>query len=516
MPKPSTAEITTTQMRRIFIQFGGPLPNNAVRFAGLSGQYMVLEGVTRPLRTIEPIRVYNPRFAKRYQNVGRSISAPDFPTATLQVLENRGTLPFQLGSLDCPFNLYLPVGLCEDLSDFNLGWQWIVEIVSFAEATQVDEGARMAWEEDNQVQDAIALTLEAKYAIGALSFSPEAATNVDREVIDVVYGGGIQCGDCGPANDGTQWIYAVTTTSGAGSPGLPAEVTYSVNGGLTWFSTNIDGFGASEVPLAIDVVGNRLIVLGEDAHYWATVNRQGIPGTWTKVTSGYVAAGTPRDIYVLGPNEVFFCGDLGYIYRAADITSGVEVIDAGNATSDNLLRISGDGNNTLVAAGAGSAVVKSINRGLQWATTLAEPSAIPLDIYAVCVKSPEVYWVGTANSGRIFFTVDGGETWTEKGFTGSGAGNVRDIVAATDEVMWFVHDNNNPTGFLWASWNGGADWTRNDAGGARILNWPVLDRINRLATPDSTRQISANFLAAGGLDGNGTDGILLLGTPNLV
>ncbi len=215
MPKPGVDTIVTQQMRRLFFQSGGPRPGNTVAFAGLDAQYMILDGVKRPLRKIDPIKIYDPRFAKRFRNVGRKISAPDFATATLHILENRGTLPFQLGDLSCAFNLYLPVGLCDDLSDFLAGWTDFVEIVSFAEATEVDEGARTAWADDNQSEDAVSITIEGKYGIGSLSFSAEGASLINREVIDVVYGGGIQCGDCGPSDDGSQRIYAVVKASGA-------------------------------------------------------------------------------------------------------------------------------------------------------------------------------------------------------------------------------------------------------------------------------------------------------------
>lgn len=516
MPRPTDAEVTKQQNRRIFIQLGGPLPGNGVQFAGLEAQYMVLQGVTRPLRTIEPIRVYNPRRAEQFRTVGRKVSAPDYATATLRLLENKNTLPFQLGNLDCPFNLYLPVGKCEDLSDFHGGPESIVEIVSWAEATSVDEGDRMAWEDDNQVEDAVSISLEAKYAIGALSFAAEAATDIAREVVDLVYGGGLQCGDCGPANDGTSRVYAVTKSSGAGSPGLPAEVVYTLDGGDTWNQTTIDGFGATEDPLAVRIVGDKLVVLGADAYYWATLSVLGVPGTFTKVTVGFVAAGTPLDMYVLNSQAVFFVGEGGYIYKATDITAGVEAVSAGDATTEVLYRINGDGFNTLVAVGAGSTVIKSTNRGESWAATSAEPVGTQVDVTAVWVKDERVYFVGTSDSARLVYTLDGGESWTAINFTGSGAGDIRDIVFATDEVGYFVHDDNTPTGRIWATWNGGASWVRNDGGSFRLLNWPVLDRINRIAVPDASLQTAANNLAVGGLAGDGTDGVLLLGKPNEV
>lgn len=516
MPKPSTEIISTQQMRRIFLQLGAADPGNPLQFAGLNAQYMMIDSVTRPLRTIDPIKLYNPSLPKRFQNVGRKISAPDFPTATLHLLETRGTLPFQLGDMSCPFNLYIPVGLCKDLSDFLSGWSDQVEIISFAEATSVDEGARNAWEADEQVEDAVSITLQSKYSIGPVSFSNEATTQVDREVIDIVYGGGLQCGDCGLQDDGTKKVYFVTKSSGAASPGLPAEVTYSIDGGVTWLSAGIDGFGATEDPVAIDIVGNKIVVVGSGAYFWATLTRAGVPGAFTKVSTGFVAGAAPNDLFVLSAQEIFFVGNGGYIYKSTDITTGVSVIDAASATTQNLLRISGDNQQTLVAVGAASTVLKSTNRGQNWATTVANPSAIALDVYAVAVKSTDVYFVGTGLSGRKFYTLDGGTTWIEQTFTGSGAGYVRDIVFATDEVGWFVHDDNTPTGRLWSTWDGGNSWVRDDGGSPRLLNWPVIDRINRIATPNATLQVAGNWVALGGLAGDGTDGIALIGAPNQV
>lgn len=518
MPRPTVDQVVTTQNKRLFAQWGGPLPNNPVFFAGVEGQYAVLEGVTRPLLgAIEPIKIYDPRRAKRFNNIGRKATAPDFATGTFRLLERVGALPFALGDMSCPFNLYLSVGKCDDLSDFLHGWEYWVEIVSYAEATSVDEGDRMAWEDDNQSEDAVAITIESKYGIGALSFAAKAATEVAREVVDAVYGSNQQCGDCGPSDDGTKRIYAVTKSSGAGSPGLPGELIYSVNGGLTWVQTTITGFGATEDPLAIDIAGDKLIVIGADAYFWASINpKTGVPSAFTKVSTGFVALKTPRDLYVLGPQAVFFVGDGGYVYKSTNIAAGVSVIDDGAATTDNLLRIHGDGQNTLVAVGQASAIIKSLNRGNDWAATVAEPSAIPLDNTAVWVQGPEVYFVGTGNSGRVFYTLDGGETWSPISFTGTGSGYVRDIVFATDEVGYFVHDNTDPTGYIWSTWNGGADWVRNDGGSQRILNWPVIDRVNRLAVPSASSQVNANNVVAAGLGGDGTDGVLLRASANVV
>lgn len=504
-------KIITNKHKRIYRQAGGARPNNSVQYSGTEGQHFSITGVSNPITGgISPINVPHPTRIGQYERVGRSVEPADFPTATVEVMERHGYMPFTMADLSCPQNFYISTGKCKDLSDFLAGWTDYVEIYSYAEVTDVDLGDRTQWDGDEGVLDSLSVTLESIYTIGRMSFGDNATALIDREVVAVVYGNNVQCGDCGPADDGTERLYAVTKPSGAGSPGLPAEVHYTLDGGGTWTSVNIDSFGANEEPLDIDVVGQYLVVLGADAIFYATLNEgTGAPGSFTKVTTGFVAANSPTDMYVASPREIYFSGDGGYIYKATDITSGVSVISAAAATSNNLLRIHGANDGTLVAVGADSVVVKSINRGATWAATTAEPYGIALDVSAILVLSEQRYWVGSASSGRLAYTLNGGESWVEKSFDGSGSGTIRDIVAATDEAIFFSHDTNTPTGRIFSSWNGGADFTN---AAPRIQNLPVYDRGTRLALPyGSHPTVASNNLAVAGLAGNGTDGILLLG-----
>ena len=87
---------------------------------------------------------------------------------------------------------------------------------------------------------------------------------------------------------------------------------------------------------------------------------------------------------------------------------------------------------------------------------------------------------------------------------------------ATEEVGFFVHDDATPTGRIFCTWNGGADWARQDSGGRRIINWPVVDRINRIAVPHAGAAIDANNILCVGLAANGTDGVVLLGKAGVL
>lgn len=515
MPKLTADEIVTSKHIRSFIQYGGPLPANLPAYYGQDAQYMIVEGVTSPeLGGIEPTYVHDPRRTGAYRLVARKISPPDLASATFKFLEKHGAIPRQLMKQPCVFNTYQNVGKCKDPSDFLAGWSDYVLIYSRALTTNKDLGNRGQWDGDDQMETSIEASLSAIYPVGALAFGEKAAAQIDREVVDIVYGSDVQCGDCGDADDGTSRIYAVTKSSGGGSPGLPAEVIYTLDGGANWLEATITGIGATADPVAIDKVGDKLVVVvaSENAYYWATLTN-GIPGTFTKVTTGFVANKQPNDIYVAGPREVYLVGNGGYVYKSTDITAGVEVIDAGSATTNNLLRVRGI-DETIVATGAASTVIYSQNRGLTFATVSNAPSTISTDITAVEVLEAKRWWVGTG-LGRVLYTTNSGETaWTEKTFEGAGSGSVKDIVAATDEVIHFSISTLTPTARVFTSWNGGADFTRFSP---RILNWPVFTHANRLAVPAVNDEgVASNNLAVAGLSGGGTDGVIYLGIATKV
>lgn len=511
MPLYDASQVITQQQKRIFLQLGGPRANNPARFSGQDAQYMSITAAKIPeLGGISPIWAPDPRRQGTYKIIGRTVTPPDLPTADLTLYERRGAIPFQLGRIGCQFNYYEVTGLCKDLSDFLAGWTDYVLVYSGAITMDKDLGGRTDFASDKAVEDKLSLKLTDIYPIGALGFGETAAAQVNREVLDIVYGSTGSCGDCGPADDGTQRIYAITASSGAGSPGLPGQVVYSLDGGLTWTPSDITGITAANNPSAIDVVGSNLVVLvnGDNALYYSPLSTLGAPTTWTKVTAGFATGGNPNDLFVLSPREVFIVGNGGYIYKSSDITAGVSVINAGVATTQGLLRIHGT-DEYLVAVGGGSTVIKSLNRGQTWASTTTSPSAVATNVQAVAVLDSLRYWVGLA-LGRVLYTLNGGETWIEKGFSGAGAGSVRDIVFPTDEVGYFSFSNNTPAASLYATWNGGADWTPS---APRVLNLPTHNRTNRIAFPrgSSDATVASNNVALGGLSGGGTDGVIYIG-----
>lgn len=500
-----TADEVVTQLHvRGHIQFGGPRPGNETKYYGKAGQYFFVGSLSAPEGDISPIRVPDPARRKAYRLVGRSIEPPDLASYTLTVHEKHGAVPRALGKIGCQFNMYLVVGRCKDPSSFDQGWDDYLHILSGGIVTDKDHGDRTSMDSDDAVASELSVTLADEYAVGPLGFGAEASAQATREVIDVAYAPPDDCTDCA---EGTERIYAVTASSGAGSPGMPAEVIYSVDGGNTWSEMGITGLGAAVSPATIDVVSGYLLVLvpAEDAYYYSEINGDtGVPSsTWTKVTSGFVAAGSPNDVYVASASEIWLCGDGGYIYKVEDITSGATVINAGSATTSNLSRIDGV-DDTIVAVGATGAIIKSTNRGATWATTTSNAS-IGVTIQALAVLDQRRFWIGTS-AGAVWYTLTGGESWVEKTFSGLIA--IQDIVFPTEECGYIAGTITGPEAKLYATCNGGATWSSSRA---RILGIGTHDRINRVAFPFADSQTAANNVALAGLAGDGTDGVLLLG-----
>jgi len=511
MPDINADQILTFKHKREFVQFGGAEPGNSVRYQGSNAQFLMIESASVPeLGGVEPIWNTSKRIGK-YNLVGRQASPPELPTATIVFREKHGAIPRQLLS-SCPFNIYEVSGKCADLSDFLNGWDDYVLIYENAIVTEKDLGQRTAWDTDEAVQDSLGVTCAAIFPIGALNFGEVAAPEITTEVADVVYGSNLN--NCLGCNWGDQYVYAVTKTSGAGSPGYPVEVIYSVDGGQSWSQVNIDGFGATEEAYAIRVVGKYLVVLGDDAYYYAEIDKNsGVPGTFSKVTTGFVAGNSPKDMYVADTSAIFFVGDNGYIYKSTSITAGVSVSSAGGVTTENLARAKGYDDSVVVAVGASGAIVMTTNGGSTWALITSPDDG--LDYQAVEVLSNTRFYVGGASTARVYYTNDGGASWTEVGL-GVTTGDIEDILFVTDSVGYVsvTDTSSGNVAYVYATWNGGYSWAK-DA--PRLTNFPTFDRANRLAIPDTDEPgYASNRIAIAGLAGDGSDGVLYLGIAPIV
>lgn len=514
MPRLTRTEVLTQRMNRLFFQLGGPFPDSEWTYYGKNAQYAELTGESESYGGVNPIYMKDPDVTDRYTIVGRQREVPDLATVNLTLFEKIGYVPRDIGKQGCEFNIYRPVGNCKSLADFTNGWDYCA-IYAGCIAEERDGGDPFPQDGDEALSSNYSLKVAEMYKVGQLSFGEKAAANIDREVVDLVWGGGVNCGNCGPADNGATRLYAITVSSGAGSPGLPPECVYisrdKVTGATTVYEYPLTWLSATtENPTAVDIMGDYIVITSNAAlsYAYAPLNAMdGTIGTFTEVATGFVASKGPNDIFVASPFQAYLVGDGGYIYSLTNITAGVSVLSAGDATTQNLARVHGDGLSTLVAVGAAAAVVYSTNGGASWQTSAAAPGAAALT--AVCVKDRFHWWVGGSSR---YYTRNGGTSWIQQAITS--ATNIYDIVFATLEVGYTLYITASVCK-IQTTINGGLTWS--DAGNgditSRVRGWPGSFAVgNRVAVPNSTTDISTAFLAVGGRTGAAlTDGKLFIG-----
>lgn len=508
-------ETLTRNYIRAFTQRGGPGPSVEVRYAGAQEQYLMMGDISRPDRGgITALNVNDPHRRGLFKRSGITIDAPDIPSNTVTFRQFFNGVPWYQFKLDCPVNIYQSYGQCQDPSDFLNGWVTLM-IASQGLSTDKTYAGLTPFDESDVTTTDVGFSWTGDvYTIGGIALGEQGSSDATTEVVDVTYGGYQNCANCGVPNDGTKWIYALQQTAG-GSSAVNAKVLYNTNYGLgSWSSSAITGLAVGSLVKCIKVVGNYLVVLcpTEDAYFISTINSlTGAPGTWTKVSTGFVAANTPNDMYVESPSRVYFCGDGGYIYVSTNIAAGVSVLNAGSATTNNLNRIHGD-SGVLIAVGASGTVIKSINKGVAWSTTTTQLSGT---LQAAAVRSQYSLWAGNS-AGTVSYSDDQGETWTTLSTLPGSApsAGIYDIVWASAEVGYICATRTGPTAVIFGTYDGGRSWADGSSGviSSRFPATPTYGRPNRLAFPLSPDiMVATNNIAVAGLSGGLTDGVILIG-----
>lgn len=403
-----------------------------------------------------------------------------------------------LGRRGCPFDVQVHFGKCQDPRDFNGGWDKIL-VLEAADLTNwsTNELGALEQGQDALVNETIDMDGFDMFEIKQVAFSTLAAAEVVQEVVDIIVCDAISCGACGLPSNGCQVIFGIQLSAG-GSPGLPSEVIFSNDGGATIGETNITSLAAGQEPSALACVSTRLAVAAEDdAIHYALLNEiiDGIE-TWTQNTGGIDVGDPPQALYSAGGANTWGAGVDGKIYFWSDITADAVVQDSANVGTEDYNAIHGLDDQVVVAVGVLNQIGRTLN-GTDW-EALTGPN-VGVDLTSIAVKGKEEYLVGDAG-GQLWYTLNGGTTWTEKTFPGSGAGAIEDIVFATKTVGYMSHTLSG-AGRILRTIDGGNSWYVLPEGTGSI---PTNQRINALDACDE----DVNIAYAGGL-GVGTDGIIV-------
>ncbi len=496
--------------RRVWVQYEGPQPNNAPQYHGIDGAYFQFTGGKRTIQGVGPIWESDPNATGQWVQVGSKLSPGDMPAGVLEVTEVVGQVPFALSDLYCSANIYILNGdECKTPSNFDYGWSSYLEIWPQGIATDADLKDRTQRDGDDPVMDSISYKF-ASYGpvgVGGVQLTEQAAATITTAVGGAVYADRRQCAGCGASNDGTKWFYSVVTGPAAAKPAL----VYTVDGGATWTSLDIDAGVNAEVMTDVKLMGNYIVAFSGSTtaagHYVIAFNTDtGVPiGTaWTKVTSGYTATRPINDVVVISEREAYGCANAGVIHKITNPLGAITtVLATTDLTSANLTRMRGQGR-TLVAVGATGVVAYSFNKGQSWSLATQPNGATAVG--AVFVRSAKMWWVASGTS--LYYTFNGGTTWTAVTLPGVTVASIQDINFATPEVGLVTAVRSGASVFF-STQNAGVSWAPAGNGSPRILAQPVVTQSNRIIFPTAAHATKAvnNFAIVGA---NGSDGSLLL------
>lgn len=495
------SEILKTGKSRVWLWPSGSAPDEAARYMGLAR----VTGLDYSLGDISPVRKPSPSQYGQYQVIDTIRGEPDLPGLSIEAYKEPDIASMLLlaAQKGCNIDMQVHFGECERPDDFN-AWR-LITVLEEAPPTNystTDLGA-LSPTDEAAIKETLALVGQRVYEVTRVNPTVQDSAGITERIVDVLICDSATCASCGLSSDGCQVAFALRTAP-TGSPGLQAELGYTQNGGQTWGATHITTLGLAEAPSAMACVGSYLVVVSNASgslHYARITEILDGSETWTEVTTGFVTGGEPNAIVAVDSTHVWIAGDGGYIYFTSDPTSGVEVQTDGSVTSQDLAAITMLDQNNGYAVGASNAMLRTANGGGSWQAVTGPAVGIALNCVALRGVADEVF-VGTAG-GELYYSQDRGSNWTLKGFPGSGAGQVRDIVFATRMVGYMAHSTATPAGRVLRTVDGGNSWyILPEEAGATL---PVNDYVSTLAACRD----NPNVAFGGGLADNGTDGFLV-------
>ena len=492
--------VLKTANTRVFLIEGGARPDHTPSYKSCLRMMAVSQG----FGDIERIECPDPYKYGGFIEKAQIKGATERPTTSLEGRYPQNMLSDLLGLArkGCAFDVQLHSGSCQDPSSFNEYDKVLVLENAYLTNYSTEDLGALASGENAVVNETSDISASDAYEVVPIGVANRTPTLVVNEVIDAVLCDNVSCGDCESESGGCEKIYSVTNGT-SGSPDTVPDFVYSIDGGSNHFVHDVDGLASPAS--AIECLGDYIFIVSNGANnisYALKSDADGITDpTFTQVATGFVTGGEPNDVWSTG-QYAFIVGDGGYVYGTSDPSAGVTVLDAGVATADNLICVHGLSAEFAVAGGQNGALIFTVD-GATWSESPSTPVGIGVTINTVWVKSTTEWWVGCSN-GSLYYTLNQGVTWTEKAFSGSGAGAVEAIVFPTKSVGYLSHTSASPKGRILRTIDGGNSWKLVPE---KTGSMPANDKINALAYCSS----DPNFVVGVGLADDATDGFIVVG-----
>jgi len=465
-------------------------------------------GLSRSFGDVEMIECPDPAEWGKWVEMGRVRGAKERATLTLtgRYAADVKSMLMRLARKGCAVDAQVNMGACDPPNINNKFTKKLILEDALLTNHETEDLGALASGDNAKVDESSELSIGDAYEVLPLSFAERAGSIITNEVMDGVICDAVSCGSCQEESGGCDKVYFVTRSAG-GSAGTPADVIFSVDGGANWYAQDITALGTAVDAEGVACLGAYVVVIGANATYpMVYAEKSDLTPTsvaaWSVITTGFSASGLPQAIWSTG-SEAFIVGTGGYIYGTTDPTVGVTLLDAGVATGNVLNAVHGLSGEFAIAVGNFGSIVKTED-GVVWTFVTPTNIAFGATSFNCVLVVSKTEWVFGTTAGRLYYTLDGGVTFYEKTFPGSGSGVVQDIVKSNASVWYMSHTTAAGRGRILRSYDAGYSW---EVMPENVGTLPLNDRITALvACPNDP-----NLVYGGGLADNGADGIILQG-----
>jgi len=500
----TAVDITLVKQNKVavFVYNSSDLDENP-QFLGIISR-AAITGMTKSAGALNPIYAKSPSTGE-IQIIDKSRSAPDLGELTLEEYFHKAALNYleKLFKLRCEQTWLIKIDTCGRMDDpYTFDSFFLVEGI---QETELDFGSIQSFDADEVNKFTGTLNYLQSNRLLPINFGEVAADTVLAEVLDIISADAVSCGTCSPFSSGCEKWYAITKAN-PGSPGLSGQFIYTLNNWGTETALDINGLGGQS-PSDLFAAGIYFVIVAESdgAHYVIRKDSL-VAGGFSRVTSGYQVGGSPTAGFAKSPTEIIIVGLGGYIYSTSDPTTGVTVVHDGSQTVQPGNNVHANGQ-VWVSVHDSNTIMYSINNGesfvlLVTAAGLNGPEA-GANLTAVWVRSP-YQWYVTTNTGKLWYSSDQGETWTQR--TLPNQGNLQTIfdIKFSDESdeVGAIAVRTNSRGYVYRTFSGGRQWYQDKPAIGELMN---NSKINAIAL------CGVNIIGAAGLKPSAsTDGLITI------
>jgi photosystem II stability/assembly factor-like uncharacterized protein len=401
----------------------------------------------------------------------------------------------------CKVDFFALMGECGNPQDFTEGGEKHVyfsdgKISSF----NYENFGAFGRDENNPLNEMVDCTSADFWEYLYLRQDTLGASATIREIYTVDVDPGDGCDECPDVGSNIFLTMAGT----AATPGTAPVLLWSKDGGETWYTQSINVMFSNENIVEGHVIGGLLVLISNTANavIWTRVSEiyEGV-NTWQRVDTGFVTGKQPNAFTFANVNNTWIAGNGGYIYFADNIKSGVEVQDAGIATTQDLLSINAANALSVLAVGKSNAVVYTENGGKSWEAVSGPSVGVNL---SSCWMWDEKTWLvgeGSGGTGKLWLTTDRGITWTQVSLPATYL--QIDKIAFASQAEGYISARSGGQSFILRSITGGNKWSvlPNGKKGIAVNNTYLKDI--------ATTTVFGNLAYAAGLANNGTAGLVL-------